>query len=310
MNHVGTAFAKRRVVTLPRPILPGRSYLITRRCTQREWLLRPEKELNQAFAYALGVALEKYDMGLIAGAAMSNHWHGGVHDFEGELPAFMQYFHGLVARALNCKLGRWENFWSVEQAHFCHLVEARDVLRKAVYTLANPVIEHLVEKAIHWPGFSTYAWLDGRTVIAKRPRFFFGEKTKLPKFVKLKLIAPPEFEGSFEEWSARVREGVAEEERAAAEERAKTGRRIVGRKAVRAMSPEARAASVAPRRGMKPFVAAKNVFARLAALDALDEFRRAYAFARLMFKFGWRDIPFPAGTWALVRLAGVSVAPS
>ena len=68
-------------------------------------------------------------------------------------------------------------------------------------------------------------------------------------------------------------------ERAAAEIREKTGRRIVGRKAVRAMSPETRALSVAPRRGLKPFVAAKNLFARLAALDDLDAFRRDHRFA-------------------------------
>lgn len=284
--------------------------MITRRCGAREFLLRPEEEVVGAFTYALGMALEKFEVGLLGGAAMSDHWHGTVHDFIAEIPSFMQYFHALVARSLNCKLGRWENFWSVEQVHICQLVEVRDVVAKTVYALANPVIEHLVEKAGHWPGFSTYAWLDGRTRIAKRPRFFYSEKTKLPKLVALKLIAPPEFEGSFEAWAAAVREGVAEKERAAAKERERTGTRIVGRKAVRAMSTRTRAASVAPRGGMKPFVAAKNLFARLAALDALDEFRRTYQFARLMFKFGWRDVPFPAGTWALARLVGVSVKPS
>lgn len=284
--------------------------MITRRCAQREWLLRPEEDVNEAVAYALGVALAKYGVGLLSGAAMSNHCHTTVVDREGELPAFMQYFHSLVARSLNLKLGRWENFWSVEQAHFCHLVEMRDVVAKTVYALANPVIEHLVEKAIHWPGFSTYAWLDGRTVTVKRPRFFYSEQTKLPKTVKLKLVAPPGFEGSYEEWAALVRAGVAEEERAAAEVRARTGRKLVGRKAVRAMSPATRAASVARRRGTKPFVAAKNLFARLAALDHLEEFRRSHRFAWLMFKLGWRDVPFPTGTWAMARLAGVSVAPS
>ena len=36
-------------MTLPREVIPGRFYMVTRRCTQRLFLLRPDEETNNAF---------------------------------------------------------------------------------------------------------------------------------------------------------------------------------------------------------------------------------------------------------------------
>lgn len=38
---------------LPRQVLPGQFYLITRRCSQRQFLLRPDTATNNAFLYCL-----------------------------------------------------------------------------------------------------------------------------------------------------------------------------------------------------------------------------------------------------------------
>jgi hypothetical protein len=38
---------------LPRQVLPRQFYLITRRCTQRQFLLRPDGPTNNAFLYCL-----------------------------------------------------------------------------------------------------------------------------------------------------------------------------------------------------------------------------------------------------------------
>jgi hypothetical protein len=38
---------------LPRQVLPRQFYLITRRCTQRQFLLRPDPATNNAFLYCL-----------------------------------------------------------------------------------------------------------------------------------------------------------------------------------------------------------------------------------------------------------------
>jgi hypothetical protein len=37
---------------LPGRVLPGQFYLVTRRCTQRTFLLRPDAETNNAFTYS------------------------------------------------------------------------------------------------------------------------------------------------------------------------------------------------------------------------------------------------------------------
>ena len=49
-------------MTQPREVLPGQFYLLTRRCTQRQFLLRPDPDTNNAFTYCLAVAAQKYDI--------------------------------------------------------------------------------------------------------------------------------------------------------------------------------------------------------------------------------------------------------
>ena len=60
-------------MTLPRQVLPGQFYLITRRCTQRQFLLRPDPETNNAFTYCLAEAAERYEISVLLPCAMSNH---------------------------------------------------------------------------------------------------------------------------------------------------------------------------------------------------------------------------------------------
>ena len=59
-------------MTAPRRILPGRTYMVTRRTTQRLFLLRPDEDLLRIFAYCLAEAATRYDMQLIAWCVMSN----------------------------------------------------------------------------------------------------------------------------------------------------------------------------------------------------------------------------------------------
>jgi hypothetical protein len=38
-------------MSLPRAIVPGRRYMITRRCSERRFFMRPDRETNNAFIY-------------------------------------------------------------------------------------------------------------------------------------------------------------------------------------------------------------------------------------------------------------------
>ena len=60
---------------LPRPVLPRQFYLITRRCTQRQLLLRHDRETNNAFTYCLIVAALRCGIDVLLPCAMSNHHH-------------------------------------------------------------------------------------------------------------------------------------------------------------------------------------------------------------------------------------------
>jgi hypothetical protein len=49
-----------RAMSLPRQVLPGRFYMLTRRCTQRQFLLRPDNDTNSAFVYCVAEATQRF----------------------------------------------------------------------------------------------------------------------------------------------------------------------------------------------------------------------------------------------------------
>ena len=89
--------------------------MITWRCTQRQFLLRPDPDTVQTYLYVLGLAAQHANVDLIYAMTMSNHEHLELADRDGSRVAFYQYLHELVARAMNCLRGRFENFWAAEQ---------------------------------------------------------------------------------------------------------------------------------------------------------------------------------------------------
>jgi REP element-mobilizing transposase RayT len=99
-------------VAHPRRIIRNETYLITRRCYQRTFRLRPSPETNQAFMYCLAFAMKKTGVRLHAACAMSNHHHLVVTDPNGLLPDFLRELHRLTAKAINAVQGQWENLWA------------------------------------------------------------------------------------------------------------------------------------------------------------------------------------------------------
>ena len=138
----------------PRQILPGKSYLITRRCIQRQFLLRPSAVVNRVFLFCLAYASSKYKIDVHAAVALSNHCHLVITDTEGRLPKFMQWLDLYVAKCINVMLGRSGALWEPERYSDVQLIEDQDVLEKMLYTLVNPVEAGLVRWGDEWPGFS------------------------------------------------------------------------------------------------------------------------------------------------------------
>jgi putative transposase len=97
---------------LPRQVVPGHDYMITRECSERRFFLRPDDEANNAFIYCLVLAAKRAKVDITFSVAMSNHHHTGIHDPDGNFPIFTERFHGLLARCQNAHLGRFESFLS------------------------------------------------------------------------------------------------------------------------------------------------------------------------------------------------------
>lgn len=61
-------------MSLPRQVLPHQFYMVNRRCTQRQFLLRPDPETNNAFMYCLIEAAQRYEIDVLLPSAMANHY--------------------------------------------------------------------------------------------------------------------------------------------------------------------------------------------------------------------------------------------
>jgi len=135
-------------VSYSRYMLPGRTYMVTRRCSQRQFLLKPGAVVDQTLLYCLGRAAEAFDIQLHAFIFLSNHYHLIVTDAapEPRLPQFMHWFNLHVAKALNVHHQRSENLWSSRSYNAVHLGDEDAVLEKIVYTLTNAVAAGLVEE--------------------------------------------------------------------------------------------------------------------------------------------------------------------
>jgi putative transposase len=296
-------------MTAPRQILPGETYLVTRRCSERRAFLTPSAATNEIFLYVLAVAAERYGVLVHAFCVMSNHYHLLVTDPHAVLPAFMQYVDSLVARATNASLGRWEGFWSSEASYSAvtHGSTA-DVVAKAAYVLANPVAAGLVAHGRDWPGLRTAPeQLGTATLRAGRSKTFFSPDGDMPESAELVLAVPPGF-ASAREFQERVEAAALALEAEKRRERTSQRRGFLGRARVLAQDPLAAPASFAPRRGLSPRVAARDPWERMEALARLMEFRRAYRHALAQLRAGLRDVVFPAGTYLLRIAHGVQCA--
>jgi REP element-mobilizing transposase RayT len=293
-------------MTLPRPVFPGRFLFITRSCTQREFLLRPDDETNNAFVYLLGEAANMFGMVVVLSQMMSNHHHTILYDPEGRHVEFVERFHKLVARSQNALRGRWENLWGPEEPCVVELMDRNDLLDKLVYVATNPVKDFLVDKVHHWPGPKLVAaLLTGKPLRAHRPKHFFRVDGPMPEESELVLKLPDHFEGK-DEFLTELRRRINEFENACACERRKTGRRVAGRRTILEQAWWASPTSHEPRRGLRPRVAARNKWLRIAALQRNQEWQAAYRDARRRWLAG-ESTEFPYGTYWLQRFAHVRV---
>jgi REP element-mobilizing transposase RayT len=291
-------------VTSPRQGLAGRSYLVTRRCSERRFFLRPSRRTTDLVRYVLVAAAQRYDILVHAFCVLSNHLHLVVTDQHANLPAFMQYFDSVVARSVNASLGRFEGFRASASSYSAVVpLDPADVVAKAAYALANPVAAGLVRFGAEWPGLRSSPAQIGSTLVARRPKFFFDEKGYVPEAVELELTPPPGF-ASAGAFADALAEAVADLELQHRRRVEATGLGFLGVARVLAQKPFAHPAPGEPRFKLNPRVAARDKWKRIEALSSLKSFLAEYRAAWASFRAGVRTVVFPAGTYLLRVLHG------
>ena len=293
-------------MTAPRQVVVGRVQMLTRRCTQRQYLLRPDALVEQIYLYCLAEAAARYEITLHGWIAMSNHEHVIVRDNLGNLPEFMAHRNKMAAKALNAHWNRSENLWSAEQPSVVHLADLETRFEKLIYLLANPVADHLVERLADWPGACSFQLhLSGRSKTVERPRGFFRTDGPMPKELTLRAEKLEGFDHlSDREWADKIGAAVQKKEEQARKQRATNNRRVFGRKAVLRVQPTDAPTTARPRRTTRPHLACRNPERREYELRVVRDFRSAHRNALLMWIAGWRSVPFPAGTYRM-RAFGV-----
>ena len=299
-------------MSYPRMIIPGATYLLTRRALRRHMLFRPDAQITQLILFTLAVSARRYGIQVHALGAMSTHLHIVLTDVQGNLPQFLQFFHRIVA--LGTKILRtWEGpVWDHEQTSVVQLMTRDAVIQKIAYTLANPVIAGLVRRAHEWPGAKVLLNELGCGVLrAGRPAVYFDPKNPWwPKEAALPIVIPPCIEkGDADAFRGDVAAEVAAEEAKAQSEMRRQGVSLLGAKRVTAISPQKRATSFEPLRKRNPTFAVGrgNVSAFQRAAAAVTAFRAAYRDALDRWCQGARNALFPAGTWWMRVFHGASM---
>ena len=295
-------------MTLPRCVLPNTTYLVTRRCIGRRFLLRPDRSINNIFTYCLTRAVERFGVELHAACVMSNHYHLVLTDIRGVLPDFTAWLNRQLAMCIK-RLRTWDEVvWEPNVP--CSAVElsgAAEILDKVAYVLLNPVSARLVSSPEKWPGFvTTVPALRAGSVVAEHPRVWFRDHA--PRRVALRLTTPRHFPNQEQYFDAlehlvttrleQVRQRTREE-----------GGRFLGVAGVRKTLFSQRPAKAKQRFGRNPTFSALTRSRWLAAVRKLRAFRAAYREAYEAWRNGHRQTEFPLGTWWMVARFGVPVAP-
>ncbi len=297
-------------MTAPRQVLRGTTYLVSRRSTQREFLLKPTTLTTRIFKFVLAVAAARYGIRIHAACVMSNHYHLVLTDPRAFLPDFCHLLDGVLAKALNALYGRWENFWAPNSYSAVALVTPAAIIDKVAYALANPAAAHLVEHGRHWPGvWSNPRSIGGPGVRVERPGHYFSQEGSMPESERLTFSVPPGFE-SAEAFQAAVVAELAERERKAAAEREAKGIGVLGVRRVKKQKRTDRPESHEPRRGLDPKIAAKDKWKRIEAINRLVSFLERHRDALARYRLGERNVVFPEGTYLMRVRFGVACASS
>ena len=300
-------------MTMPRQVLKGDTYIFTRRCTQRLFLIAPSALVNQIILFCLAHAAGKCGIIIHGFCTMSNHIHVILTDPYGFLPDFAHWFCEFSAKCINTSRGIWENMWASENYSAVRLTSEDAIIDKLLYTFANPVSARLVHKSELWPGaISRPQDIVAQPRIIKRPNVFFGKKSTVPEEALLGVAMPPSLSGQYkpEEFVYMLDDELQLREADMRRQVISSGKTFMGVQALLQQDPYSCPSSLEPRRNLNPRVAGKNKWKRIEALQRLKSFYKDYKRALEAFQGGDNKALFPEGTYWMVVFFGANCVPS
>lgn len=301
-------------MTQPRMVCPGDIVFVTSRIIMRFFLMRPDAEMKNAFAYLLAVYAAKYGIIPHAACVQSTHWHAVLSDPNGLLPAFLRDFNRALANFIKAHRGVRG---SVFQPHpnVVRLLSTEAIVDKIAYTLANPVAAGAVRCASEWPGFrSRIRDMDAPAVEYPRPTKYFSPNGTMPATATLAMAMPEQLvaEHGVDGAKKRLERAASEHEEAARREVWEKGWTFAGARRCLQSSPFKRARAYEVFGDRTPTFATKGAGKRafLEAVHALRAFRAAHHKAFDAWRRGLRDVVFPFGTWLMRVVHGARCLPA
>jgi hypothetical protein len=299
-----------------RPVIPGQSFKLTFRCHEQRLFLATGEEpelIRELYGYLLGLALLKYGLLFHGGIQMGNHQHLDLTDVKARRPHFKAYFHGFLARALNSIRGRTGDFW--ESGGSCDTIRDNDEesVMDLVYTDTNAVSAGLVKWPHLWEGFHSAGWAFGETRTYHRPKISWFDTVEgdWPDTVTITRTRPPCLAHLTDEEATEFLEERTLRRCVDQHHKMKVQRRRFKQPTKLAREKWwKRPRSSTNDFGVKPRIAVRCKYRRLAMIQRNLEWEAQYAEADEAFARGNRDVEYPYGTWLQQVRYRVNVAPS
>ncbi len=296
----GEAWFLRSVIPMGRPLrrhAPDTFYLVTSRCHQARFLLRPEPAINDAVHEWLARAQRAFPgVHLFAVCVMSNHLHLLLRDTEGELAAWASYFLGNLARAVNTVRHRhgvvFERRYSAEP-----ILDDEALLDRLAYVINNPVKARLCQAPHLWPGVLLWARtgeLESRDVSWIARNGFRGARYRARQRGEQPPSSDPyRVDGRLLIHALPGADGVAGAVEVSAEgQRELSGRRSTMR-LVDVLRQDWSAAPAHPERSPRPLCHATRSSIRKRFLAGFQDFVGAFREASAEWRRGNRGVAFP-----------------
>ncbi len=283
--------------------------LVSIRCIQARFLLRPSERVNQLILGVLAKAQRKYDVRVFAPAFLSNHGHLLVWFRDAEHQAkFMHFVDGNIAREIG-RLHGWEGkFWGQPFSSSIVANDEASQVKMLRYVLEQGCKEGLVARPRDWPGVHAASillsgrnpkgkWIDRTALYEARRRKRNQGKVRPIDFeeeIELKISQIPCWEDlSPEEYLSRISDLVQEIEEATAARHLEQGTCPLGQQAVLRQDPRHQPDTA--KKSRLPIVHAASRGIRKRYIEAYRIFLQAYRSASEMLRSGKLDVPFPEG---------------